>query len=593
MSGSAASAAGSGGGGDSGDGGDNESHLPPEQRHERRFPGGRNPKPHATPYITPRFYRCPELLCGSTAYSPASDIWALAVTLSEVCLMAAALADPRCFETTCGARGSGANDAADAAAARSKAEHAAATRGDDAAQQAAAGAAAEAALRAAADRRARAKPRATLFHGTSCEGAQLLHIINLLGTPSEADVSGMRLQPAGEVALRCVLQQVLRRAQPGLTVPLPAPAAALAEAAQPGGGRPGDKAAAAAGARRGPLPSVQPLQQWIAALADAGITPGHEVAVGAAAAAGEGTTGHSSSSRARVVPYSLLPAAPPVPDEFEAEALQAMQRLRGQRAEAQLALAAECARRQRGGVVGAAGGGRGGGGLPRASSAWQQQPASRLRFSMDQDGGDTGATASDDTECESHHEPAAAAAAPAVDDGGDSDGEREARRADAERNAATAPLLGGPSLLRDGLYEHRVFSALSRTLYDVRSREEAAEGSSLCHAAAGDGEDEEDEAVSVEGEGEGAATHQPIPAGQRVLAGISGWRGLFPKREQQQQQPFAAVAASPGLDHDSRSLTMTTRRAPPSGGSCSLPQLRPPPLLRRPRQPASSSTSPP
>ena len=302
MSGSAASAAGSGGGGDSGDGGDNESHLPPEQRHERRFPGGRNPKPHATPYITPRFYRCPELLCGSTAYSPASDIWALAVTLSEVCLMAAALADPRCFETTCGARNSGANDAADAAAARSKAE------------------------RAAADRRARAKPRTTLFHGTSCEGAQLLHIINLLGTPSEADVSGMRLQPAGEVALRCVLQQVLRRAHPGLTVPLPAPAAALAEAAQPGGGRGGDKAAAAAGARRGPLPSVQPLQQWIAALADAGITPGHEVAVGAAAA-GEGTTGHSSSSRARVVPYSLLPAAPPVPDEFEAEALQAMQRL--------------------------------------------------------------------------------------------------------------------------------------------------------------------------------------------------------------------------------------------------------------------------
>jgi len=57
--------------------------------------------------------------------------------------------------------------------------------------------------------------------------------------------------------------------------------------------------------------------------------------------------------------------------------------------------------------------------------------------------------------------------------------------------------------------------------------------------------------VSVEGEGEGAATHQPIPAGQRVLAGISGWRGLFPKREQQ-QQPFAAAAASPGLD-DSRS----------------------------------------
>ena len=35
------------------------------------------PGSHASPWVTSRFYRAPELLCGSTTYGPEVDVWAL------------------------------------------------------------------------------------------------------------------------------------------------------------------------------------------------------------------------------------------------------------------------------------------------------------------------------------------------------------------------------------------------------------------------------------------------------------------------------------------------------------------------------------
>jgi serine/threonine protein kinase len=47
----------------------------------RAAPG---PGEQATPYVTSRFYRPPELLCGSSHYGPAVDVWSLACAFARV-----------------------------------------------------------------------------------------------------------------------------------------------------------------------------------------------------------------------------------------------------------------------------------------------------------------------------------------------------------------------------------------------------------------------------------------------------------------------------------------------------------------------------
>lgn len=76
---------------------------PPTPRHPQLGPG----TPPATPFVTSRFFRAPELLCGSDSYGPPVDTWALACTIAELYLTVASFTDPDAAEVISHRRGDG------------------------------------------------------------------------------------------------------------------------------------------------------------------------------------------------------------------------------------------------------------------------------------------------------------------------------------------------------------------------------------------------------------------------------------------------------------------------------------------------------
>lgn len=68
----------------------------------------------ATPYVTSRYFRAPELLCGSAHYGQAVDTWAVACTVAELYLGSASLNDPEAAAVIALRRGEGTNNDAKA-----------------------------------------------------------------------------------------------------------------------------------------------------------------------------------------------------------------------------------------------------------------------------------------------------------------------------------------------------------------------------------------------------------------------------------------------------------------------------------------------
>lgn len=198
--------------------------------------------PPSTPYVTSRFYRAPELLCGSSSYTTAVDIWALAVTIAEVYMLAAGLTDMAAAKTIAYSRGEG-RPSRDAAADSG-------TAGDGASTARGAGGGLH-----TLEHKRKAQ-NCTIFHGVTNDGSQLAHIINLLGTPTEADIADLRLSARTEPELRLlceiIIAQAARKEPPTVSQTwLRKQAAATAAAAAAGGG---DVAMAASASGGRPAP---------------------------------------------------------------------------------------------------------------------------------------------------------------------------------------------------------------------------------------------------------------------------------------------------------------------------------------------------
>lgn len=89
----------------------------------RRLGAGTAP---ATPFVTSRFYRAPELLCGSDSYGPPVDTWALACTIAELYLTVASFTEPDAAAVISHRRGDGGSF--DARQRAQRVQHAAAPR---------------------------------------------------------------------------------------------------------------------------------------------------------------------------------------------------------------------------------------------------------------------------------------------------------------------------------------------------------------------------------------------------------------------------------------------------------------------------------
>jgi serine/threonine protein kinase len=202
--------------------------LPPEAYCAPPPPGGREdawevgaaqPCPQlraaaASSHVCARWYRAPELLCGSAFYGPPSDVWSMALAIAELYTLSAALTGDGAARRTSVKRGDAYGDSLpleEVEIARPPPPPGAAPRAPRkecrlSAVTAAAAWAKEGwrppaafpfALLAGAPPPSREKDfvRATLFHG-SCDATQLLSIINVLGTPPAAAVEDMRLPRA-------------------------------------------------------------------------------------------------------------------------------------------------------------------------------------------------------------------------------------------------------------------------------------------------------------------------------------------------------------------------------------------------------------
>lgn len=120
----------------------------------------------ATPYVCSRYYRAPELLCGSSQYSTSVDIWATATSLIEMYMQLDALLDGSVAAEISLGRGNG-NDDIDPN-----------------------------------DPQTMSRRRCVLFPGVATDGHQLIHIFNLLGVPNADDIEGLRVPDWSEAWLR-------------------------------------------------------------------------------------------------------------------------------------------------------------------------------------------------------------------------------------------------------------------------------------------------------------------------------------------------------------------------------------------------------
>jgi len=150
------------------------------------------PMLHA-PYNMARFYRAPELLCGSATYTVAADLWGLAVTLAEVATIVHIMRNRAVSLVQ--HRGTGSRPHPGEAVITS-----ASSIGEPGVVR-------------------HVRGTSTVFHGATNDGAQLLHIINMLGLPTEAELADMRLHPichqrflaiAGIIAGRAAAQAAVR-----------------------------------------------------------------------------------------------------------------------------------------------------------------------------------------------------------------------------------------------------------------------------------------------------------------------------------------------------------------------------------------------
>ena len=179
----------------------------------------------ASSHVCARWYRAPELLCGSAFYGPPSDAWSMALAIAELYYLSAALTDERAARGVSAKRGDAACDSLPLDEVQGEAPAPALARRGAAAYTMSA-AQAEAAWKKGgwtgppplppffgvpAPLRPEERVRATLFHG-SCDATQLLSIVNVLGTPSDGAVADMRLPLECQIALRGVRDAVLAAA---------------------------------------------------------------------------------------------------------------------------------------------------------------------------------------------------------------------------------------------------------------------------------------------------------------------------------------------------------------------------------------------
>lgn len=117
-----------------------------------------------TPYVCSRFYRAPELLCGSSVYGEGVDFWSIGCTLVELYTQLASNTDTRACAALSLLRGDGSSNP----------QH----------------------------KQSASKRRCALFHGAKNDGAQICHILNLLGPPTDVDLAAMKIPVWAEEWMR-------------------------------------------------------------------------------------------------------------------------------------------------------------------------------------------------------------------------------------------------------------------------------------------------------------------------------------------------------------------------------------------------------
>ena len=192
----------------------------------------------ATSHVCARWYRAPELLCGSMFYGPPSDVWSMALAAAELYTLSASLSQDAVALGLSARRGDAFGDTLpmdgekmNPILAREEWQKAGWEEG-----------------RVCGPLSRRDRCRVTLFHG-SCDATQLLSVLNVLGTPNDAQVADMRLPSACRVALEALREAACAAAGEGVAAAAPWPQQALAGLGLGGG----VDAAAAAPASLPPL----------------------------------------------------------------------------------------------------------------------------------------------------------------------------------------------------------------------------------------------------------------------------------------------------------------------------------------------------